>query len=561
MSLPGRSWSLAVASFLVAGAALAAEPFPDPRPATAAEAASSLARIQPAPRDGACVLPRVVVLADRSAGRRGSAIDRAVTIIADRTGLPAERVWISAGLAVRYTASETAIDGVDPADTDRNGLPDVVQSVAGGLEDARSFLVEGLGLPAPDRFEVALRELGDSLDSVVLAVESDAPTWAVLDATPCAGVEGARQAALHTFARAVAHELAPTFPRGWAEALAHWVRLELGGASDPALARLLTDRLQRLDLGLFTKDPRLAAGNAAWLSYVDAAFGRPALVATIEELAHGDPQAALSRALARAAGTDLARAFRDFHVWSLQTGRRADRHHFPFAARLGDPRFASESDGLPALSIHADPAVAPWGAAQIRLGPDRREGGLSVHFEGDFSARWQADLLLVGDDGAMRRLPLAVSDESRAQATVPLDGLTEAFLLVRHLGGGDETPRRYNYSAHREPGFPFEVTALEAREVDEPAGGVLVSWETAAEHGVVGYDVLRVREGGGREVVVNPVWIPAVGDEGAPASYHYLDASAQPGVSYLYRVRASTTLGLESTTDSILVRRPELPAR
>jgi hypothetical protein len=550
-----------LAPIVLASAADAADTFPDPRPQTTPEAASFLAHRDAVVRDLACGLPRVVALSGQGLARSGGPLDRALSLVAERVPFPAEQIWTAPGIAIRYTAEDAAQDRAEPADADANGVPDVVQAAGRGLSEARALLVEDMGLPAPERFDAGLRELGDDVDAVVFVNERRSPPWTVIDATPCAGVQGARDAAVHAYARAVAFELGPGFPRAWAEAFATWARLEIDGTPDSSLAQLLTERLHRLDAGLFSRDPRLAAGNAAWLAWVDEALGRPALVASIRELTQGDPAAAFGRALARTADVDLAGAFRDFQVWSLLTGARADLHHFPFAAALGSPRFASESDGLPALSIHADPPLAAWGATAVRLVPDRTEGGMSVHFEGDLGARWQVDLVLAGEDGRLRRLALDVADAGRGQATVPVDGLSEAILLVRHVGSADETPRRYNYSAHHEAGHPFEIAVLEAREAGEPAGGILVSWETASEHGVIGWDVLRVREDGGREVVVNPVWVPAVGEESSPASYHYLDASALPGVSYLYRVRATTAIGLASATDRILVRRTDRPTR
>ena len=84
--------------------------------------------------------------------------------------------------------------------------------------------------------------------------------------------------------------------------------------------------------------------------------------------------------------------------------------------------------GLPALSVQADPAVAPWGATQVRIAPDVHEGGLSLRFEGEIDARWEADLLLIDAVGTVRRLALEPSPEGWAENTVPLESMvTDSF--------------------------------------------------------------------------------------------------------------------------------------
>src|SRR6185295_19923568 len=112
------------------------------------------------------------------------------------------------------------------------------------------------------------------------------------------------------------------------------------------------------------------------------------------------------------------------------------------------------------FSIQADPPLATWGATQVRIRPDAHEGGLRVHFEGEIGAHWQADLILLENGGALRRLTLDLGNEGRGEGRVPLGEVSEAWLLVRNLGSEDGAARRYTYSARREPDYPFE-TSLE----------------------------------------------------------------------------------------------------
>jgi hypothetical protein len=177
---------------------------------------------------------------------------------------------------------------------------------------------------------------------------------------------------------------------------------------------------------------------------------------------------------------------------------------------------------------------------------------MRVHFEGDFSAIWEVDLLLLGTDGTKRRLSVPL-ERGRGDYSVPARGLHEAWLLVRSLGGELAGPFRYSYSAHTLKGFPFELIALEAEPLERADDGVLVRWETATEQDVIGFNVLREPSDGGHRVAVNPVWIPALGNPTSATTYHFLDRSGKVGEAYDYRVEAITRDGLTSVSDAVTV--------
>ncbi len=413
-------------------------------------------------------------------------------------------------------------------------------------------------MPAPQGIDFVLLELAtdrtgyqimpdSESDRVILVLDSSAPD-----------PDTARRAAIHQYAHAVALAAGPRMPGEWGEALATWATLFLDGLPDPVTAGLLSTRLERLDQGLLSQDPELAAGNAIWLSFLEEAYGPAAVSVTMQELAQGGAiEAALDRALDRVSGDDLAAAFREFHLWSILVGSRADRFHFSFAERMAEPRFASEASGLPALSVQADPALAAWGATQVRIVPDSDDGGLDLRFDGELTAGWEADLLLIDETGILRRLAIDVSSEGWGQSTVPLDGVAEALLLVRNVGSEDGAAHRYSYAAHRVRGFPFEISTLEARPIGDAGDGIDITWETTSESRLIGFNVLRIREDGGSEVVANPVWIPALGDRARPTSYHFLDRDVDPGASYIYRIQGITSDGLTSTSDPVVARRPD----
>jgi len=546
--------AVAAAGALVSFAALArdVEPFPEIRPATRGQAIEYLVD------SGGAALPCLTstVLTVRHGTLGAAPADRrAVALLGRRAPFADERVLQTAdGTLIRYTVEPNAFDRVSPVDDDGDGTPDVLQATLDGLEQGRELFVGRLGLPTPRNLEVLLARLGEGVDGYLIpSSRSLIGDRMLLEASPAGGAAAARRAAIHQFAHAIAEAAGPRFPQDWAEALATWSTLTLDGVADDWTRALLSARLERLGEGLITGDARLQAANALWFAFLEEAYGMTAVRIAVEELASGLPSTtALDRALRRVSSDDLAAALREFHLWCLLVGRRSDDQHFSFARQLEPPRFASTAEGLPALSVQADPALAPVGATQVQLRPDTADGGMRVHFDGEFNARWELDLVLLRADGAKHRLPVALAD-GRAEVTIPLHGIEEAWLLVRNLGGDGDGPRRYTYSAHHEPEFPFALVSLDATRSDPGAAGVLVSWETAAEFDLFGFNVLRQREGGSAPVTVNPVWIPALGDASTATSYRFLDAGAEPGVGYLYTIEGITKDGLTSRSASAAV--------
>lgn len=538
----GLAVALAAAAFGGPVLAAAADPFPEERPATRAQA---IAFVRAEADSGTrCLTPGVDSLRRTPFGRSSSA-GRIVDLLGRRIAFSRESTLFGPdGWVVRYTTEVSAFDRIDPTDANLDGVPDLVRAMRVGLEQARELLVERMQFPAPGPADVLLVELGDEIDGYVIPAQggSSRPTL-VLDATPREGENGARRAAIHQYAHATA--FAASVPTAWAEALATWTNLAIDGQPSVETAALLDARLRQLSSGLLAAEGPLAAGNAIWFAFLHQNYGAGAVRATVEELARGSSVAtALDRAVRRLSKDDLASAFREFQLWSVLVGDRSDGHHFSFAGVLGSPGFASESEGLPAVSVQADPGLAPLAATQIRLDPAADDGGLRIVFEGDFSGRWEADLLLVGDSGSLHRLPLSLSSEGRGEATVPLDGLSEALLLVRNLGDDEGETHRYTYSAVRDKSFPFEIQSLQA--TDHGDRGVLVSWETSSEQRLIGFNVLRFREGRVRPRAINPVWIPALGDSSRVTSYHFTDPSANPEVAYTYRIQGITADGLTS---------------
>jgi len=556
---PRRSmipWRLAGALLALAACALpvfAQEPFPEARPASLPEAIELLQDHSAVPLP--CLTPEI----QNVAGARFRApvgLRRALSLLAQPGTLPGESLLVRAdGTVIRYTTDETAIDRISRRDRDRDGTYDMLQAVLLGLDQAHALFDTQMELTPPGTVEIVLIDLPSDLDGYVIRGDGR-PVQAriVLDASPDGGPDSARRAAVHQYAHAVISAGSTRQFAGWSEAFATWAALRIDGAPDAVTRILLSHRLQHLDEGLAVRDPALTAGNAIWLSFVDEAYGLHAVGVTMEELARPQSVAvALDRAIRRASAEALEAALREFHLWSLLVGVQSDGQHFPFAEQLEAPRFASTPEGLPALSVQADRPVASLGVTQVLLQPEGQDGGMRVYFEGEFSARWDVDLLLILNDGTKHRLSMPLT-EGRGESTIPIQGLAEAWMLVRNLGGDPDAARHYSYAAHHERDYPMELSSLEATLAGPVGANVLVSWETASEHDLVGFNVLRVREAGGSVVTTNPIWVPALGDPATSTTYLFLDRSTAPGVDYIYRIEAITRQGLTSLSEPVMLR-------
>ncbi len=540
---------------LAVGAMVVAGPSPSsaqlaPGPASRAQAAAVLSGGVPAPYP--CLTPR---LETPLVAPAPAALRRAVLALREDPILEGERRWRSArGTLYRYALGRS-FDAIPPADRDANGAPDLLESLEATLAGAGQWLASKLGIPSPQPREVVLADLGPEIQGYTIAAPEPAAGFRiVLNAQLPAGE--LRHGAVHQ----LAHIAVSGVRADWAEALATWSEISWYGLEAGSAATAVRARLARLREGLMADDLRLAAGNALWLVFFEETYGAENLPWLAKALRGSEPvREILERAVQQASGQTLAEAFRDFHLWCVLTGPYDDGRHFPFASLLPEPNFASTVRGLPELSVQSEPAVGSWGATQIRLDPqlqDLNETGLTVLFEGDMQASWAADLLLVYEDRTLQRVALELGEDARGQATVPAGRLQEVLLLVRNLAPPEFGPRRYSWSAFVEPGFPFRLASFEARPLG--AGeGVLLEWETLQERDLLGFNIVRYRdEGGGMPVRVNPVWIPAVGDE-SPMAYTYLDADAEPGVRYTYRLEGITQRGLTSSSDPVRVFVPE----
>ena len=417
------------------------------------------------------------------------------------------------------------------------------------------LLLEGYGLPDPERLTLVLAAVGSGADGYLIPGEDGAGLVMVLDYP--ARSERLARAAVHQYAHAVALSGPSPIPAGWAEAFAIWTGIRRTGYPTQSDMKILEYRRDHLHEGLDSRDLELSAGNALWFLYLDEAFGPESVRLTLEELRREAANDALDLGVRRAAGYSFREAFRDFHLWSVLTGTRSTGQHLRFAHVLSEPLFASSAESYPALSVHADPPVASTGATQVLLLGDGAEtGGLVIRFEGEWNADWDADVLLVRKDGVMHRVPIVLAADGRGETTLPLAGMHEAVLLIRNLNPRSSADQHYTWAAHRETAYPFELSSLEAQPANQGPAGILIAWETESEQDLVGFNILRVLESGGGPVRINPIRVPAIGDPASATSYQYMDRNAEPGRTYIYRLEGITGDGLSIRTGAVTAAMP-----
>ncbi len=426
----------------------------------------------------------------------------------------------------------------------------------------RKILVEQYGLTPPGPLTVVLDRIGAGASGYFLSPEPGSDQGAIIvlnDQGPGPSRQVARAAA-HQYAHAVAEAEGSGMPPSWSEAFATWAGIRRLGAPSTTDLALLDHRRDHLQEGLNTRNLELAAGNALWFLYLDEQFGGDTVRRTLEELGGAsDPRQALDAGVRRAAGYTLEQAFRTFQVWSTLTGDRATGNHFPFAHRMTPVHFASGTESLPALSVHADPPVVSLGGAAIllRAGEENEGaypgGGMVIRFEGEMTASWEADVLVLRRDGTIQLAPVSLEDDGRGEITLPLDRMKEAILLVRNLGPDPGQGMHYTWAVHRDDAFPYEMTRLDLQPAGTGPGDVLIAWETETEQQLVGYNILRTSALGGAPVRINPIRVPAVGDPSTPSSYQYVDTTAEPGNSYSYSIEGVTTTGMSDRSREVSI--------
>lgn len=435
--------------------------------------------------------------------------------------------------------------------------PEWVARVSEALVTSRAWLTGTLGWPdpspGPERTAVFVSRLGAGLEGYAAPPSAGARPGAarslVIDATL------PRERILPVILHQTSHLSLADFgaaPEWWSEATASY--LALAGSADRQARETIGARLERTAEGLATDHPVAMEGGLLWPLFLSERASDPTIVRQIwqaQKDLRADPLLAADHVLRRRLGFGIEAALREMAVWNLFTGRRDNGAHYPggrdFAEAPLPPIAAERPGGAGPLD-----AIEPTGSLSLRIPADRARGALSIGVDGR-GGRPGADLLIFyRSEGAKPVLvPIDLSTGSAA-VSIPWTDAREAWIVLRNQATApDEGASRFDLTLDVDPRVPFDLAAFSAAPIGR---GIVLEWTTAAERGLLGWNVYRSESPTGPFVRLNGVAVPAYGDGAADTGYVFADESVRPGRRYYYQVEGITSLGLPERSHTASAR-------
>lgn len=492
---------------------------------------------------------------------QGISLSPALKFLIDRPSLKEELIYNTpqGHFRIHYSKDRSTVDAIIIADKDQNGIPDYIETVGVGLEEARTLFIDQLGFNDPSRLsqsgqpcDIYIKNLGGMLSGFTVPLQKrdsrlqgKSFSFIVLDNLLVGDKTILKSIAAHQFAHAITYSYSYRSESWWSEATAIWLEDRLYST----LIRYyeaLSYRLEKKNKALATDQLILMQGNALWpffLSEKDVNLIRLGW----EEIKDNPDWSVIqvfSQLLEKNNRGTLEDNFSDFCLWTYFTGSKDDGNHFLFASYLPDPFFDSSYSTYPIAGIQIENPIEPFGASFIQFESEKSGGALIINFEGDQHCQWSVDVLLVSDkDPRYYRARMSIDDSGHSSIGIPWEPLTDIIVVVKNLSMHQGIRGRFNYVATHDPSYPFELNFIEA--VDEQ-GIIAVLWETDSETDLFGWNVYRSCEPVCDFSKINGVFIPALGESSAPVLYKFLDNSAQPSKKYFYYVEGITKDGLPS---------------
>jgi hypothetical protein len=430
---------------------------------------------------------------------------------------------------------------------DGDVAPEMVARAAEALVAARAYLSATLNYPDPapagERIAVYLTRLGHGLEGYVVPPRGGArpaPAFVVLDA----GLSADRlmPAVLHQTAHLSLLRSAES-ETWWSEATASFLTL-MGTGDLGAQQEALRARLQSTARGLAADGLLQMQGSLLWPLFLAERSGDPDIVRRIwSAMADGgiDAVAAADSVLAHDAQMRPGAAFREMAIWSLFTGASDDGAHFAAGRAMPDAALLAIGPALPVRVDPIDP-VEPLGSIALRLPAERTRGSLALDITAH-GGRPAADLLVFyhGDSARPVLVPVDLSSGT-GRVSLPWGQAREAWIVLRNEARPSEAGAcAFGVAAALDPFAPYDLASFTAETMGR---SVVLTWTTAAEKGLVGWNVLRAEAPGGPFARVNGVAIPAYGDGEGDTGYVFVDDGARPGRRYYYLVEGITAAGL-----------------
>lgn len=499
-----------------------------------------------------CATP-LLLPGDRGAPPASEAWRQAIAALAAPAPLPDAGILVTRDgrFTVRYPAS-TALAGRLGADE----TPESVLRLAEALSAARAWLVDTLGYPDPSpgpaSISVELVPLGRGLEGFVLPArpgpQATAPSIVLDAALPD---DRLMPAALHQVAHLSLIQAART-EAWWHEATAAWLTLVATGDFE-AQRDGLHARLQKSSMGLPSDGLRLMQGTLLFPLFLAERTGDPAVVRQAwDDLAAGaaDPLQAVDAVLRRSYGLGLSSALREKAIWDLFTGDRDDRLHYSLARAM--PEASLEPVG-PSLPLRLGPVgpVEPTGSVAFRLPAERTRGTLDLALTAE-GGRPAADLLVFLQGAGSPILVPVPMEGGAGRVSIPWGEAKEAWIVLRNEAESREGgASRFDLQAINNLFAPFDLAAFTAEAIGR---SVVVQWTTAAEKGLVAWNVYRAERPDGPFSRLNSVAVPAYGDGDAETGYVFVDDGARAGRRYYYQVEGITSAGLVERSHLASVR-------
>jgi hypothetical protein len=424
---------------------------------------------------------------------------------------PVETIASEDGL-FRFHFTRSGVDAVEDRDLDpRNGVPDPVDDVALGVRLAhQAWVVEG-GWPAPpgdqgvggdDRIDFYVKQitcaeaqgispcgpdgrLPSSLFGIARTETRVAPdrnawtSYVIINRgnDVVLGRNFARSVAAHEYHHVIQFGMDAGEPDWVYEATAAYLQLVLFRILEetPFLVdALLTARLERPDLSLYTEEGRVEYSNALWLRYLVDRFGDEDIVRKIWARAAATTEVALYDAFDEVLGTrgsSFLQAFVEWGEWNYFLCGRDDGQHYAHGGTCTSPygsvRLAASHRTYPVIDAALDPAPQPLGFAYVELRPDGQ--GKDLLLEAWAGTAFAARLLRVGTSCATEAADLPVGADGRAQVRVEdVHRYHRLILVFANLARSGSTPLPARYSVRTEGTYagPPPLASASQRSLD-----------------------------------------------------------------------------------------------
>lgn len=487
------------------------------------------------PVPGACLTP---ILESTASHPRPIPVRRRALLVLQNENSPfGEQYPLPSGGVIIYQKSELSFERLDAPDLDGDTIPDWVPHISETIRTASRELTEK-GFATPATLQVVLLRAPGRLRGYSIRLERGVRL--VLEIPSDVSLDELDRMTRHQFAHAVTQTTGTQIPPAWSEAFAQYASATLSAGPDGGQIAFYENRLSSMRQGLVDDSFEHAIGNALWFHFIDEAYTPIAVRTVLEELSRPQPlEVALQKGLIRGSGATLAEAIREFQLWNLLVGDWNDERHLSFADRFTTPYFEEKDRPVAGSSFSA--SIGPLGMVQFPLSLARPQDGVRLSLDGTLGVQWAADLLLLNNEGALRRVSIPLDTIGKGTIDWPLAGIRSAVLMLRRTDAR-EGEADIHASSRLLSGYPYRMLdngPSAARDGD----GVWIHWDTLDERDVAGFHVLRSIDEGAFERI-SPIGVPGTGGAGLTTGYAFFDPAPPTAESLRYRVDGFTRNGM-----------------